>query len=101
VTSETRSALAPDIPTMVESGFDQFVTVSITFIVAPPGTPLAIRKQISEAVTRALATDEVKQAFAKMGADARPASPEQLAPYLADQQLRWSRIVEATKVSVD
>jgi tripartite-type tricarboxylate transporter receptor subunit TctC len=101
VTSATRSRLAPEIPTMVESGFDQFVTESITFIVAPPGTPLVIRKQISEAVTRALATDEVKQAFAKMGADARPASPEQLAPYLAEQQARWSRIVETTKVSVE
>jgi tripartite-type tricarboxylate transporter receptor subunit TctC len=101
VTSAARSPLAPEIPTMVEIGFDQFVTESITFIVAPPGTPLAVRKQISEAVVRALATDEVKQAFAKMGADARPASPEQLAPYLADQQARWSRIVEATKVSVE
>src|SRR5262245_1078641 len=101
VTSEARSPLAPEIPTMVESGFDQFVTVSITFIVAPPGTPLAVRQKIHQATVRALESDEVKQAFAKMGAHARPASPEQLAPYLADQQARWSRIVEATKVSVD
>ena len=101
VTSEARSPLAPDIPTMVESGFDQFVTVSINFIVAPPGTPIAVRQRVAEAVGRALASDEVKQAFAKMGAHARPASPEQLAPYLADQQARWARIVEATRVSVD
>jgi tripartite-type tricarboxylate transporter receptor subunit TctC len=101
VTSETRNALAPDIPTMVESGFDQFVTASINFIVAPPGTPIAIRQQISEAVARALVSVEVKEAFSKMGAQARPASPEQLAPYLAQQQLRWARIVEATRVSVD
>ena len=64
---------------MVESGFDQFVTASINFIVAPPGTPIAVRQQLSEAVARALASDEVKQAFAKIGAQARPASPEQLA----------------------
>jgi len=83
VTSAARSQLAPDIPTMVESGFDQFVTASITFLVAPPGTPLPIRQQISEGVARALASDEVKQAFAKMGALARPSSPEQLASYLA------------------
>jgi tripartite-type tricarboxylate transporter receptor subunit TctC len=86
---------------MVESGFDQFVTASINFIVAPPGTPIAVRQQISEAVARALASDEIKQAFAKMGATARPASPEQLAPYLAQQQLLWTRIVEATRLSVD
>jgi tripartite-type tricarboxylate transporter receptor subunit TctC len=101
VTGETRSPLAPEIPTMVESGFDQFVTASINFIVAPPGTPLAVRQKVSDAVARALASDEVKQAFAKIGAHARPASPEQLAAYLAQQQQRWSRIVEATKIAVD
>jgi tripartite-type tricarboxylate transporter receptor subunit TctC len=101
VTSETRSPLAPEIPTMVESGFDQFVTASINFIVAPPGTPIAIRRQLSEAVARALASTEVSQAFSKIGAQARPASPEALASYLAQQQLRWTRIVETTRVSVD
>src|SRR5262249_40766179 len=94
VTSETRSALAPDIPTMVESGFDQFVTASVNFIVAPPGTPVAIRRQVSDAVARALASDEVRRTFAKMGATARPASPEELAGYVAKQQDRWSRIVD-------
>jgi len=101
VTSETRSSLAPELPTMVESGFDQFVTASINFIVAPPGTAISIRRQVSEAVARALASDEVKQAFSKIGAEARPASPEQLSSYLVQQQQRWARIVETTKVSVD
>ena len=101
MTSETRSALAPDIPTMVESGFDQFVTASINFIVAPPGTPISIRQQLSEAVARALASVEVKDAFAKIGAQARPASPEELSSYMAQQQLRWARIVKATRFSVD
>ena len=101
VTSAARSPLAPEIPTMVESGFDQFVTASVNFIVAPPGTPIAIRNQISEAASRALESTEVKQAFSKMGAEARPASPDQLAAYLVQQQLRWSQIVEATHLSVD
>jgi tripartite-type tricarboxylate transporter receptor subunit TctC len=101
VTSGSRSPLAPEIPTMMESGFDQFVTASINFIVAPPGTPISVRQQISEAVTRALASAEVKEAFAKIGAEARPAAPEELAAYLVQQQLRWTRIVEATQISVD
>ena len=101
VTSETRSPLAPDLPTMVESGYEQFVTASVNFIVAPPGTPIAIRQQLSKAVTAALESVEVKDAFAKMGAQARLASPEELSPYLAQQQLRWTRIVETTRISVD
>lgn len=101
VTSGTRSALAPEIPTMVESGFDGFVTASINFIVAPPNTPLSVRAQLSEAVSKALASPEVSQAFAKIGAQARPGTPDELAAYLKQQQALWTRIVEATKVQVD
>lgn len=101
VTSATRSPLAPEIPTMEQSGFDGFVTASINFIVAPPGTPLPVRQQISTAVARALASDQVQAAFAKIGATAKPATPEELSTYLVQQQLRWSKIVETTRISVE
>lgn len=101
VTSATRSPLAPEIPTMEQSGFDGFVTASINFIVAPPGTPLPVRQQISTAVARALASDQVQAAFAKIGATAKAATPEELSTYLVQQQLRWSKIVETTRISVE
>jgi len=101
VTSATRSKLAPELPTMVESGFDEFVTASVNFIVAPPGTPMPIRQQINDAVAKALSSPEVEQNFAKIGATARPASPEQLALYMAEQQRRWAKIVETTKIAAE
>jgi len=101
VTTATRSPLAPDIPTMEECGFAQFVTASVNFIVAPPGTPIAIRQRLSDAVTVTLASDAVKDAFAKIGATAEPAPPDELASYLKQQQLRWAKIVATTQISVD
>ena len=101
VTSERRSPLVPELPTMMESGFDGFVTASINFIVAPPGTPISIREQLSEAVAGALASAEVKDAFSRMGAKAEPASPKELSSYVAQQQLRWAKIVETTRISID
>jgi tripartite-type tricarboxylate transporter receptor subunit TctC len=101
VTSESRSPLAPDIPTMVESGIDRFVTASVTFIVAPAGTPLAIRQRVNEAVAGALASPEVQQAFLRIGAEARLASPQEVAAFLIQEQQRWSRIIEATRISAD
>ena len=101
VTSAARSKLAPDIPTMVESGFDQFIVTSISAVVTPPGTPIDIRRRLNEAVATALASEEVQQSLSRMGGEARPASPDELASYLAQEQQRWSRIVETTKVSVD
>jgi tripartite-type tricarboxylate transporter receptor subunit TctC len=101
VTSAKRDPLAPEIPTMVESGFDQFITASVNFLVAPPGTPLPVRQRLSEAVASALASAELKDTFAKMGAKAEPATPEQLSSYIVQQEQRWSRIVQATGISVD
>ena len=101
VTSEARSKLAPEIPTMVESGYDQFVITSITAVVAPPGTPIGIRRRLNEAVAGALASEEVERALSRTGGEARPASPEETASYLAGLQQRFARIIEATKISVD
>ena len=101
VTSAARSKLAPDLPTMVESGFDQFIVASITAIVAPPGTPIDIRRQLNQAVAAALASEEVERALSSMGGEARPASPEDTASYLAELRQRFARIIAATRISVD
>ena len=101
VTSATRSKLAPDIPTMVESGFDQFVVTSITAIVAPPGTSIDIRRRLNQAVVGALASEEVERALSRTGGEARPSSPEETASWLAGEQQHWARIIETTRVSVD
>ena len=74
---------------------------ALYFTVTPPGTPLSARQRLSEAVASTLASAEVMEAFAKIGAKAVPATPEQLAVYLAQQQLRWAKIVEAIGISVD
>ncbi|HLH92889.1 MAG TPA: tripartite tricarboxylate transporter substrate binding protein [Xanthobacteraceae bacterium] len=101
VTSATRDALAPEIPTMQESGYDGWVTASINCIVAPPGTPMAIRQKLSGAVARTLASDAIEQAFARIGAYARPATPDELTAYLATQAKFWGRIIETTKISAE
>ncbi len=101
VTSGERDPLAPDIPTMVESGYDQFVTASVNFMVAPPGTPLPERQKLNEAVAHALNSDQVKAAFATMGAKEVPATPGQLTAYLAQQQIRWSKIVDMTHITIE
>jgi tripartite-type tricarboxylate transporter receptor subunit TctC len=101
VTSATRSKLAPEIPTMVESGFDQFIVTSISAIVTPPGTSIDIRQRLNQAVVAALGSEEVERALSRTGGEPQPTSPEGLATFLAGEQQRWARIIEATRVSVD
>jgi tripartite-type tricarboxylate transporter receptor subunit TctC len=101
IASATRSKLAPNIPTMVESGFPQFVTTSINTVVAPPKTPIEIRRQLSKAVAAALASAAVQKALATLGGEARPSSPEELAAYLAEAQKHWADIVATAHVTIE
>jgi tripartite-type tricarboxylate transporter receptor subunit TctC len=101
IAGAARSKLAPDLPTMAESGLDQFVVTSITVVVAPPNTPADIRRRLNQAVVAALASEEVQRALSSSGGEARPSSPEDTATWLTGEQKRWADIIAATKVSVD
>jgi tripartite-type tricarboxylate transporter receptor subunit TctC len=101
ITSATRSKLAPELPTMVESGFDQFIVTSVTAIVAPPGVPIEIRRRLNQAITAALTSEEVSRAFSRVGGEVRPGSVEEVGAFLAEEQQRWTRLLEATRISVD
>jgi len=101
VSSAARSPLAPEVPTLVESGYDQFVTTSVSLVVAPPGTPLAVRQKLNAAVAAALASPEVKQVFSNLGAEARIASPDEVSAYLTEAEKRWSRFIDTAKLSID
>ena len=54
VTSETRSAQAPELPTMIESGLPDFASVSFTGVVAPAGTPAAIVNRLNATINETL-----------------------------------------------
>ena len=101
IAGAARSKLAPDLPTMAESGLDQFVVTSITVISWLSGTPINIQRRLNQAVIAALASEEVQRALSTSGGEARPSSPEETAAWLAGEQQRWAGIIAATKVSVD
>ncbi len=98
IASATRSKLAPELPTMVESGFDQFIVTSVTAIVAPPGVPIDIRRRLNQAVAAALSSEQVLRAFSNVGNEARPGSPEELAAFLAEEQQRWTRLIGTARI---
>jgi tripartite-type tricarboxylate transporter receptor subunit TctC len=101
VSSAQRSPLAPEVPTLVESGYEQFVTTSVSLVVAPPGTPLAIRQQLNKAVAAALESPEVKKVFSALGAEGRVATPDEVSAYLVEAEKRWSRFINEAKLSLD
>ncbi len=96
VTTARRSALLPDLPTMVESGFPQFVMPGWGGLMATAGTPKAIIVKINAEVQRAVARPEVRERLAAVGME--PPSPEAAADFrefVNADIARWTALVGA------
>jgi tripartite-type tricarboxylate transporter receptor subunit TctC len=91
----------PDVPTLVESGYPDFVLDAWTGLVAPAGTPPEIVTRLNAAVNEGLQTQAVKDNLAKFSAIAKVGSPDDFRKFLADQTQRWGAIVNLAGARVD
>jgi tripartite-type tricarboxylate transporter receptor subunit TctC len=90
----TRAADLPDVPTMPESGYQTITTGAWTALLAPAGTPPDVVAKLNAATNAALATDVMKTALAKLGAQPRGGTPKDLADHLQSELVKWKPVVE-------
>src|SRR6266540_299085 len=96
VSSVTRNALAPELPTMIEGGLPDFVALTFTGVVAPAGTPPAIVSRLNAAINDSVKSPEIVAALAKLGAEVRPGSAEEFGAFLARERGKWVDVVTRT-----
>ena len=101
VARPTRWPPLPDVPTMVESGFSDFVIDAWTGVVAPAGTPTAITAKLNAAINEGLASAETKANLARFSAIAKTGSPQDFAAFLADEMAKWAEIVRLAGAKID
>jgi len=101
VARPTRWPPLPDVPTLKESGFPDFVIDAWTGVVAPAGTPPAIIGKLNAAINEGLETADIKANLARFSAIAKTGSPEDFASFLADELPKWAEIVKASGAKVD
>jgi len=101
VADETRTAIAPDIPSAAEAGFPAFASSAWFALMAPPGTPARIVGKLNEALTAILADEGVKQRFLALGAEARPATPAQTQAFIDAERGRWKHVIVEAGVTMD
>jgi tripartite-type tricarboxylate transporter receptor subunit TctC len=101
VTSETRWAELPGIPTMHESGFADFPTYQWFGLLAPARTPAAIIDRLNATINGGLRSAELGAALAKLGLEARIRTPPELQQLLVAEARQWDAIVTATGIRVD
>lgn len=101
VTSAARLPDFPDVPTMAESGFVDFPPGSWQGIVAPANTPPEIVAKLNAAINAALRSPELKASFAKLGAEAKIGSPQDLTALIADESQKWRAVVKSAGIRID
>lgn len=101
VTTEDRSDMLPKIPTVKESGLEDFSIATWWGIVAPAGTPKEEIKKINEAFTAAMNSDKAKERFAGLMVTPTPSSPEEFEKLMREERNRYEQIVKNAGARVD
>ncbi len=101
VTSTTRAAAIPDVPTVAESGLPGFEASSWFGILAPAGTPAPIVAKINADVAKWLASAEGKEKLLSQGANAAGGTPEDFAKHIQAETVKWAKVVKESGAKVD
>lgn len=100
VTSRERMKDLPMIPSMAESGLQNFEAVSWHGIVVPIGVSSVIGQQISNALQKALDNKEILQSFKSLGMEPIKSTPNEFKIFIQTEIPKWSKVVEASGASI-
>jgi tripartite-type tricarboxylate transporter receptor subunit TctC len=99
VTTEERSPLAPDIPTLAQSGLPQFDVSAWTGLFAPAGTPQPIIERLN-AETQRIAADKGYTAVIKsMATDVTSSTPEAFGAFVREDVARWTKVIQSAGIA--
>lgn len=101
VTTARRSALAPDLPTIAESGLPGFDINTWFGVFAPAGTPRPIVERLHAEFTKALSLPEIREKMLTMGVEPVGNTPEQFAAYIKSEAEKYAKVIKASGAKAD
>jgi len=101
ISSAKRSALAPDVPTIAESGYPGFDVSFAYALMAPAGTPDEIVQLLSREVQRALAQPDVQEKNRTFDYVPTGMDPKQSAVWLKENRERWAGVVQRAGITAN
>jgi tripartite-type tricarboxylate transporter receptor subunit TctC len=101
VSSKTRSALLPNVPTLDELGVAGYEAITFTGIFAPAGVPGAAADKLYVALRRALSNETVRERYRSMGVDIMDMSRAEFAAYVRADLEKWRTIAREGNIVVE
>lgn len=101
VTGPQRSTALPDVPTMIESGLPNYNVISWLALVAPAKTPPQIIKRLNDMAIKALNSEEGRKHLETISAEAGIGDASYLAKFMADERVKWEKIIKAAHIKLE
>jgi len=101
VTSATRSELAPEVPTLAESGVPGFEAVTWLGLLAPAGTPPAVVAFLNSEVVAVLESPAAKAKLAAQGFTPKPMSASAFRKFIQEETVKFGELIKANNIVVD
>jgi tripartite-type tricarboxylate transporter receptor subunit TctC len=101
VTTAKRTPLAPELPTIAESGLAGFDVSTWFGLFVPAGTPRPVVDRLHAEFTKALAAPDVREKMLNLGAEPVGSTPEQFAAYVKAEAAKYAKLVKASGAKVD
>lgn len=101
VTSPKRSAQAPELPTVAESGYPGFEVTNWYGLLGPARTPPAIIGKLHRETVRALALPDLHARLGALGLEAIGSSPAEFAAVINSEIPRWAKLIREAGIKPD
>ena len=102
ITGSVRSALAPDVPTVAESGVPNYDATAWFVIAAPMGTPKEVIDRLNSEMSRVMRSADMQARLATLQIDpAPPMPPDQISAFMRAEIVKWGKIVRDSGARVD
>jgi tripartite-type tricarboxylate transporter receptor subunit TctC len=98
---KSRSSVLSDVPTIAEAGVPGYESTIWIGLIAPKGTPPAIVNRLNAEITKIVSRPEVRRDWATQGAVAMTMTPDEFGKYIAEDIVKWERIVRISGAKPD
>ena len=101
ITSEKRSPLLPDVPTMAEAGVKDMIVYSWQAVAAPKGLPSDVRNALHGALVSTLKDPDIAKKLTDPGFEIVASTPQEFSAFLDQELARWKNVIETGKITLD
>ena len=100
VTSNQRSPIIPELPTLAESGFPGFEAISWFGLLAPAHTAAPIIAKVHEEIVKIAAQTDMRERLAQLGLDVAVNSPDEFAAVINADIAKWAKVIKDANIKL-